>query len=442
MPSYQPRHPIPDQPTPVSLGVRPRILVVKLAGLGDVLLTTPALRALRARYPNGRIDLLVTREAAPLLRDSPLVDRVITLDKYAYDRPAQVLRHPTRLARVIRPLAALRVARYDAVLLMHHLTLPFGRLKYRALLAVVAPRLMVGLDNGHGGYFDVRVPDYGFGTAHEAEYALAVAAAVDATLPAGQRGLRLADLGWDEGTSNAENAKSAEDRSEDQTAYTTKGVEEGARVTTEQATSSTGRQYPMSLRASASCVVDRVPLVAMHVGGGGYSLARRWPVERFAEVAAALHDEWGAHVVLVGGAEEQALHAELLARLGKPKWAESLAGQTEPRALAGLLAQCALFVGNDSLPMHLAAAAGIPVAAIFGPSNARAWGPYVPDAPHRAAIVRRDLACSPCFYRGHQLGTPQGCPPRPCLTELPATAVLAASRRLLRRTGAAAAPAG
>ena len=51
-----------------------------------------------------------------------------------------------------------------------------------------------------------------------------------------------------------------------------------------------------------------------------------------------------------------------------------------------------------------------------------------------AIVVRRDdLPCSPCIYRGHALGTPQGCPPRPCLTELRIDPVLLAARRLLRR---------
>jgi heptosyltransferase-2 len=333
-------------------------------------------------------------ESAPLLHDSPLVDRIITLDKYAFDSPGRLLRHPARLAEVIGPLASLRRARYNAVLLLHHLTLPFGRKKYRALLAAISPQLTAGLDNGYGGYLDVRVPDNGFGARHEAEYALDIAAAVDATLPLGARALRLADLGWEGKT-----------------------------------------------------MLGVPPVVAMHPGSGGYSVARRWPAERFAEVAAALHTEFGAHVLLVGGAEERALHADILTRLrrtyralGEPLWVRSLAGTTEPRQLAHELAGCALFVGNDSLPMHLAAAAGVPVVAVFGPSNAHAWGPYVPDAPERAIVVRRELACSPCFYRGHALGTPQGCPPRSCLTELPATMALAAARRMLRRAGIVAVP--
>ncbi|MFI5271615.1 MAG: glycosyltransferase family 9 protein [Ktedonobacterales bacterium] len=383
---------IPEaEPAPVALGAHPRILAIKLATLGDLLLTTPALRALRTRYPRARLDVLTTAAAAPLLTDSPLVDAVYTLDLPPGAR-APMMRGAGAL---LTTLTTLRAARYDAALLLHHLTLPAGRRKHRTLLTTLAPRLTAGLDNGFGGFLDLRVPDHGFGARHEAEYALAIARAVDATLPAGERGLRVADLGWE------------------------------ALATEPPETEATGSP----------------PLVALHPGSGSYSRARRWPVARFAEVAAALRERYGVRVVVIAGpGDEAALAAELLATLGQPPWAE-IAAPTTPRALAAVLARCALFIGNDSFPMHLATALGRPVVAVFGPSNAQAWGPYAPDCSARVALVRRDdLACSPCFYHGHDLGLREGCPPRPCLTALPAARVLAAARRLLPAQAAPAAP--
>ena len=358
--------------------------MIKLATLGDLLLTTPALRALRLRYPGARIDLLTTPAAAPLLVSSSLVDHVYILDKYAFDTPRALLRRPWHLLPTVLQLTELRHTAYDAVLLPHHLTLRFGRLKYRLMLKALAPRLTAGLDNGHGGFLDLRVPDNGFGARHEAEYCQEVARAVDATLPPGERGIHLSDLGWDD-----------------------------------------VRMPP------ASHVDSAAPQIALHPGSGGYSLARRWPLDRYAELARRLHETYGARLLVVGGPEERPLVQELLGLLGQPEWAEDVAGPQPPRRLATLLSGCDLFVGNDSFPMHLAAAVGIPTVAIFGPSNADAWGPYVPDAPERARIVRRgDLACMPCVYRGHTLGTPQGCPPRPCLTELSVASVLRAARAL------------
>lgn len=368
-----------------ALGPRPRILVVKLATLGDLLLATPMLRALRARYPDARLDLLTSEVAAPLIQDSPLIDHLYTFDKRAFDDVAALAGRTSELGRLASLALRLRANRYDVVALAHHLTLPAGRLKYRALLAAIHSKRSVGLDNGHGEFLSLRVRDEGFGALHEAEYGLALAAALDAPAPEGDRGLRLADLGWPTVT-------------------------------------------PAPLHPAQS------PQIALHPGGGAYSLARRWPASRYAELAQALWMEFGATITLLGDAEERALQAEILDALGRPRWASALPGEVSPRRLAEILGANHLFIGNDSLPMHLAAAAGTPVVAIFGPSNAQAWGPYAPHAPERAIVVRRDdLPCSPCIYRGHALGTPQGCPPRPCLTELRVDPVLLAARRLLRR---------
>jgi ADP-heptose:LPS heptosyltransferase len=89
-----------------------------------------------------------------------------------------------------------------------------------------------------------------------------------------------------------------------------------------------------------------------------------------------------------------------------------------------------VLVANDSGPVHLATSVGTPVVAIFGPTNARAWRPYPPDDP-RHQVVREQLACSPCIWRGHDFGTPQGCPARTCLAILEPSSVVAAAERAL-----------
>lgn len=374
-------HPIPEQPVPVALGAQPRVLVIKLASLGDVLLATPALRALRLRYPAAQLDVLTTAGSAPLLRNSSLVDHIYTFDKYAFDEPLAALRQPAAAREMFALGWRLRTRRYDAALLLHHLTLPFGRLKYRALLGAIGARCTIGLDNGWGGYLDVRVPDHGFGWRHEAEYNLSVAAAAGARLPPEDQAPRAVDLGWSDITPRLE---------------------------------------PDS------------PVIALHPGSGGYSVARRLPVERWVELAHALREEHRARITLVGGPDERDLLSEIQARLENPAWLALADTGASPRELAETLSRCALLVANDSFPMHLSALVGTPVVGIFGPSNARAWGPYTPNRPRGSIVVRRsDLPCSPCFYRGQTLGTPQGCPARPCLTALPLQPVLAAARRLL-----------
>ncbi|HTK08981.1 MAG TPA: glycosyltransferase family 9 protein [Ktedonobacteraceae bacterium] len=380
-----------DHTPKISLPANAHILVVKMAGIGDLLLATPALRALRESYPQARIDLLVTPDSAGLLNGWDAIDRVIVLDKYLFDSPQQMLTNPQNAARLARLWNSLHDGHYDAVLLLHHLTLPFGRLKHQVLMRATGAKWRVGLDNGHGWFLNVRVPDRGFGAMHEAEYNMAVAEAVGATIHDKHLYLPL----------------SAEDRAK-------------------------ARQllYGKSDPSEASR-----PLIAIHPGTGGYSTARRWAPERFAQLANTLYHDVGGQFLLIGGPEEAELHAQIMDMLTPDVPVRSLAGKSSIKVAGAILEQVDLFIGNDAGPMHLAAAAGAPVVAIFGLSNHLAWGPYTGDPESkRASVVRLDLPCMPCFYRGHQLGTPEGCITRDCLGQLGVDPVAVAARKMLRTT--------
>src|SRR5205807_9040773 len=133
------------------------ILVVKLATIGDLLLATPSLRALRETYPKARIDLLVTPASAGLLDDWAVIDHVIVLDKYLFDYPQQLLKNPRNLLR-LRPLwHNLRDGKYDAVLLLHHLTLFYGRLKNQILMSATGEIWRIRLYNDYGYFLKVSV---------------------------------------------------------------------------------------------------------------------------------------------------------------------------------------------------------------------------------------------------------------------------------------------
>jgi heptosyltransferase-2 len=164
----------------------------------------------------------------------------------------------------------------------------------------------------------------------------------------------------------------------------------------------------------------------LHPGSGAFSLARRWDPGRFAAVGDALAAN-GLRVGIVSGLGEEALAAEV--QRGMQRESVTISGFEGPRELAALLRRARLFVGNDSGMMHCAAAMSVPVVGVFGLSNHRAWGPY---PPNRHRVVRLDLPCSPCFYTGFGIGTPAGCPPRSCLTELGPEAVAEAARELLQ----------
>ena len=355
-----------------------RILVVKLASLGDLLTITPALRALRTRFPKARIGVLTTPGSAPALHGLDSYDEVFTFDKFAFDRPSEAvhsLPHALRLARELHD------ADWDTLVLLHHLTTAFGIAKYAALSLGCGAKRRVGLENGRGRWFLTEsAVDRGFGWRHEVDYWLSVVAVLGAFHPGTPR-LELCVTPDDDGWAAA-------------------------------------RWNELRLPAETALIVP---------GSGAFSRARRWAPERFARVGRALLDRYGLVPLVLAGldADEVALAHTVAEQIGPT--ARVAPAAPSPQALGALVRRARLVVGNDGGVIHVAAAVGTPVVAIFGPSNDRAWGPY-PSADARHAVVRETLACAPCIHRGHDFGTPQGCAARTCLAILEPDQVLAATR--------------
>src|SRR5690606_17290824 len=170
------------------------------------------------------------------------------------------------------------------------------------------------------------------------------------------------------------------------------------------------------------------PRIVLHPGSGGYSLARRWDAAKFAAVAEALASEFNAEIVIAGTAADDT--ANVVQRLSFP--VIDLTGKTTLPQLATILSDSDLYIGADSGIMHLAAATGVPVVAIFGPSNADAWRPWTPGGRSIALISR--VECSPCSYVGHGIGLREGCEARTCMRLITPSHVLDAARSLLAGT--------
>ncbi|MFN3486096.1 MAG: lipopolysaccharide heptosyltransferase II [Planctomycetota bacterium] len=136
------------------------------------------------------------------------------------------------------------------------------------------------------------------------------------------------------------------------------------------------------------------PWVGLHPGAT-YGAAKQWLPERFAELGRRLGAR--ASVAVIGGPGEEALGSRVAREAGA---ARCLAGRTTIPQLAAALARCRLLVTNDTGPMHVADALGVPVVAIFGPTD---WIETPPFGP-RHRIVRRPVPCSPCLARTCPLG--------------------------------------
>jgi heptosyltransferase-2 len=134
------------------------------------------------------------------------------------------------------------------------------------------------------------------------------------------------------------------------------------------------------------------PIIGINPGAS-YGGAKRWPADRFAAAADAMAHEFSARILIFGAPKEAEVAEQVAA--GMSSRPVVLAGQTTLGQLMALIRECALFVTNDSGPMHLAAALGVPQLAIFGSTSEIATGPL----SQQARVIKNQVDCNPCFLR-------------------------------------------
>ena len=363
----------------------PRILLIRPDHLGDVLLATPAAAVLRDALPGARIDWLVGPWSAEMARLAGGPADILALDFPGFTRRPK--RSPVEpYAVLLREAAHLRAIGYDAALVLRpdHW--------WGAMLAAAA-----GIPSR-----------FGFGVPECRPFLTdMLPAPVDHVVKANQELAGLAARRFGGTLAN-----------------------DGAILPPRFPLSAADADWAASHADSADDA--SAPLVAIHPGTG--AAVKNWLPERWAEVARALAETHHARLVLTGGPGEQALIDQVAARL-VPRPA-TLVGATTIGQLGALFARCALVVGGDSGPLHLAAAVGTPTVRLYGPTDVREFGPWPPSGPHVALAA--GLSCQPC----RDLVSPP-CGAReapPCMRAIDASPVAGAATRLLR--GSQRVPAG
>jgi heptosyltransferase-2 len=313
---------VPDTSPP---GV-PRILLVRFSSIGDILLTTPLIRALRARHPGARIDALTKAAFAPLLADNPRLNSVLTID------PAESL---AALA------ARLRAARYTHRLDLH------GSVRSR-LLRVLVPGRWHGYPKhrvARALLIRTKRNHYPAGTPPVPERYFHAAAGLDVTPDAGPPEFFLGG---------------------------------GARAETAAWLDRAGVNADREIFALAP---------------GAAHVTKRWPVERWTALAAALAAD-GRQVLLVGGPEDVTIASAVAHAV---PGVLNAAGQFGLQGTGALLRRSRALISGDTGVMHMATGVGTPVLALFGPT-VEAFG-FFPYHAH-ARVVQRDLPCRPCSRMG------------------------------------------
>lgn len=282
-----------------------KILVRAPNWIGDAVMATPALRALRHFYKTAEIVLLAKPAVASLFERHPDIDRVIV-----YDDPGA----HTGVRGFLRLAALLRGEGFDLAFLLQNAL-------EAALLAFFAciPR-RVGYSTDGRGLFLTRRMKKAAAPVHRSDAYLALMRLVDGIEEKSAAALAL----------NASECEAA-------------------------------RDFLKSLGVSFSG-----PVIGLNAGAA-YGTAKRWPPERFALLADRLADQFQAQILIFGGKTEVETAEQIKGRMRNSP--VLLSGKTTVRQMMACIKQCQLFISNDSGPMHVASALCVPQVAIFGPTN-------------------------------------------------------------------------
>jgi lipopolysaccharide heptosyltransferase II len=302
-----------------NLKVFRRILITRMKFVGDVVLTTPTIRAVRDAYPDAYIAYLGEKHAVSLLEHNPHLDEVI-----GFDFSRSTVLEQTRVALLLRRRT------FDLVIDL------FGNPRSALLTYLSGAPMRVGLDRkGRGKFYTIRIPDDGKErTAIQFHSRFAEAVGVPAA------------------TSKTEIVLTEKEKAGAELLLREFAGEEGGK--------------PLQ------------PLVGIHPGATWP--AKRWLADRFAGLADRLTSELGARVLVTSGPEDSdAVRSLTSAARMKP----IVLPVMSLRQLAAVIALCNAYVSNDAGPMHIAAAVGTPTIGLFGPGEENIWFPYSASDGHR-----------------------------------------------------------
>lgn len=354
-----------------------RILLVRLRLIGDVVLTTPVIRALRRAFPDAALAYLVEPPAAPIVSANPHLDEVIVAP-----RPAG----PSRLTADLRLGGDLRRRRFDLVVDLH------GGPRASWLTLATGARQRIGYAvPGRWWMYTRRVARDPL--AHDRH---------------------SVDNQW----TLVRHLHPSLDRSPDRHHDPVEMVEEpraAARLADRLGRAGLGRG---------------TSLIVVHVGAG--NRFRQWPPGRFAELATRLVENApDRRIILTTGPDQADLAARVAAEArdgfgvdGAPIAVWSDLTLAELRSLIG---RCALYIGGDSGPLHVAATTGVPIVALYGPTLPRVWAPWRDPGLVAELVEYGALPCRPCAQRTCHPGDFR------CLEWLPVTSVVEAAERALAR---------
>ncbi len=319
------------------------ILIIKLSSIGDVVHALPFLEVLKKSYPDSRIDWLVEEEASQVISGHPAINRIIISGRKRWQKeildPSKFLKNSSEAIRFYKEL---RFSSYDIVIDLQ------GLFRSGFLTALSRGKRKIGMSGAReGASFFLKEPPV----------------AVDYDQHAIDRYLKIAgQLGCNT------------------------DIRKGQIPVSEQ-----DKKLADGIFASFSEVK---PLIAVNPMAKWKT--KLWKPDKFSQLAEKLQKEIECRIIFTGSGQDRPIIEEIIKQTGgRQDEIINLAGRTGLKELAYLYSGCSVLICTDTGPMHIAAAMGCRVVALFGPTSPLRTGPY----GNGHMIIRSGIDCSPCFKK-------------------------------------------
>jgi ADP-heptose:LPS heptosyltransferase len=322
-----------------------KILIMEAGGIGDMVMSTPALRALRERFSYSEIVLLTVPRTAQAINTKQYADRVLYFKQEAFSKgPANSIYK--QIFSNLKLLLALRREKFDMMIDLQAIETWKASLRRFIFYKSVGAKSSVGRNSdGKGFFLDIKVDDDLFGKVHEVDRKLLIAGALDAE---------------------------------------TKNRKQEFHVSEED------KVFINDWLINAG-VEDNRTIVAIQPGA--FVPSRQWISERFVEIGRRLSQQYNARIIITGSNNDNAAY-EINDKLIDIK--PILAVGLSLSRLGALLDRVHLFISNDTGPFHIADAINTPYVVLFGPENSYRYGPYDTKSGSRI-VTGMKLTCSPCL---------------------------------------------
>lgn len=317
-----------------------KILVFKLDHIGDVLMTTPALKALKSRYPDASLTVVVGSWSKDILKDNPDISEILLYDAYWLNRTKN---KKFNIKKTLDFIKELRKRRFD---IFYSFRGDFIGILMSSLLKIP---FRIGFNNGGGGFL-LTHPITPIENIHQVEQFL--------------NAIKVNGLTHKYITMVSDTDKKMKI-----------AVSEVERRFTDTFIKRNGNNRNF---------------IGFHIGAGYPS--KLWTPEKYGIIIKRLYDEFGIHAILVGGEEDRAIFKRIESVIRDTNSINCI-GVTNIKETAALIEKCKLFIGNDSAPVHIAAAIGIPVIVIFSAANNPVgWKPFGSNV----TCITKDVQCKYC----------------------------------------------